>query len=199
MANFWSLVEESAKFHGHICPGLLIGVRMGVAAMNFLGVDRASDEELYAVVENDSCAIDGLQVVTGVTFGKGNLSFRDYGKMAATFYLRSRKTAIRLVFKPESFEKVGNRDDLSEAMREENPEIKMAKFARIANLFGDLLDDAVFEISIVDMDEPNMAEIRKSIKCEKCGEMTMETKTVVKNGKRLCIPCATGKNYYQVK
>nr|MDO8079822.1 FmdE family protein [Candidatus Freyarchaeota archaeon] len=199
MADFWSLVEEAVKFHGHICPGLLIGVRMGVAAMNLLGVDRASDEEIYAVVENDSCALDGLQVTTGVTFGKGNLSFKDYGKMAATFYLRRRNMTIRLVFKPESFGKVVNGEDLSEAMHEENPEIKMAKFATIAKRFGDLPDDEVFDSSVVDIDEPPMAEIRKSIKCEKCGEMTMETKTLVKNGKRLCIPCATGKNYYRVR
>jgi formylmethanofuran dehydrogenase subunit E len=198
MADFWSLVEEAVKFHGHICPGLLIGVRMGVAAMNLLGIDRASDEEIYAVVENDSCAVDGLETVTGATFGKGNLSFRDYGKMAATFYLRTEKKSIRLVFKPDSFGKVGN-GDLGEAMREENQEVKMAKFAKIAKRFGDLPDHEVFEISIVDMDEPKIAEIRKSIKCEKCGEMTMETKTVITNGKRLCIPCATGKNYYRVR
>lgn len=199
MTDFWNLVKESVKFHGHICPGLLIGVRMGIAALNFLGVTRSSDEEIYGVVENDSCAVDGLQVVTGITFGKGNLSFRDYGKMAATFYDRKRKTGIRLVFKPESFEKVGSKEDFREAMREEDPKIKMAKFTSIAKRFGELSDDEVFDISIVDMDEPKMAEIRNSIKCEKCGEMTMETRTETKNGKRLCIPCATGKNYYRVK
>lgn len=199
MVDFWNLVKESVKFHGHICLGLLIGVRMGFAALNFLGVDRSADEEIYGVVENDSCAVDGLQVVTGITFGKGNLSFRDYGKMAATFYNRKTKMSVRLVFKPESFEKVGSREDFSEAMREEDPEIKMVKFANIARKFGDLADDEVFDISIVDMDEPRVAEIRNSIKCEKCGEMTMETRTETKNGKRLCIPCATGKNYYRAK
>ncbi|MEM3593983.1 MAG: FmdE family protein [Candidatus Jordarchaeaceae archaeon] len=196
MADFWELVKEAVKFHGHICLGLLIGVRMGVAAMDFLGVDRASDEELYAVVENDSCAVDGLQVVTGVTFGKGNLSFRDYGKMAATFYLRNKKVAVRLVFKPDSFGKIGNDEELRNAMSEEDPELRMAKFTRIAKRFCDLPDSEVFEIRAVKMDEPKMAEIRKSIKCEECGEMTMETKTVIKNGKHLCIPCAAGKNYY---
>jgi formylmethanofuran dehydrogenase subunit E len=199
MVDFWSLVEEAVKFHGHICPGLLIGVRMGVAAMNLLSADRASDEEIYAVVENDSCALDALQVTTGITFGKGNLSLRNYGKMAATFYLRSRKMAIRLVFKPESFGKAVNGEDLSEAMREENPEIKMTKFASIAKRFGDLPDDEVFDTSVVDIEEPPMAEIRKSVRCDKCGEMTMETKTVVKDGKRLCIPCSTGVTYYRFK
>ncbi|MFB0560159.1 MAG: FmdE family protein [Candidatus Lokiarchaeia archaeon] len=198
MVDFWNLYQEAVKFHGHTCPGLLIGVRMGVAALNILGVDRSSDEELYAIVENDSCAADGLQVITGATFGKGNLSFMDYGKMAATFYFRSKKKSVRLFFKPESFEKLGN-EELAEAMSEENQEKKMAIFAKIAKRFGELPDDEVFDINTVEMDEPPMAEIRQSVRCEKCREMTMETKTVVKDGKRLCIPCSTGVNYYRVK
>ena len=197
MVDFWGLVEDAVRFHGHICPGLLIGVRMGVAGLNALGAKRSSDEELYVIVENDSCAVDGLQVVTGATFGKGNLSFRDYGKMAATFYLRDGKKAVRLVFKPESIGKIGG-EDLVEAMCEGDPERKMTGFAEIARRFGDLPDDEVFDISRVEMDEPPMAEIRQSVRCEKCGEMTMETKTVVKGGRRLCIPCATDTNYYRV-
>lgn len=199
MIDFWNLFEYAVKFHGHTCPGLLIGVRMGVAALNALGVDRSADEELYAVVENDSCAVDGLQTVTGVTFGKGNLLFKDYGKMAATFYLRNKNKAIRLVFKPESFGKIDDGEDLREVMSEKNQEKKMAKFAKIVKRFGDLPDDEIFDIKIVDMDEPAMAEIRQSVRCEKCGEMTMETKTVVKEGKHLCIPCSAGVNYYRVK
>ncbi|MGQ9721806.1 MAG: FmdE family protein [Candidatus Jordarchaeum sp.] len=199
MVDFKNLFEDAVEFHGHTCLGLLIGVRMGVAALNILDVDRVSDEELYAVVENDSCAVDGLQTVTGVTLGKGNLLFKDYGKMAATFYLRNKKKAIRLVFKPESFGKIADEKDLREAMSEENPEKKMAKFAKIVKRFGDLPDNEVFDILSVEMDEPPMAEIRQSVRCEKCGEMTMETKSVVMDGKHLCIPCSTNMNYYRVK
>lgn len=199
MVDFKNLFEDAVEFHGHTCLGLLIGVRMGVAALNILDVDRVSDEELYAVVENDSCAVDGLQTVTGVTLGKGNLLFKDYGKMAATFYLRNKKKAIRLVFKPESFRKIADEKDLREAMSEENPEKKMAKFAKIVKRFGDLPYNEVFDILSVEMDEPPMAEIRQSVRCEKCGEMTMETKSVVMDGKHLCIPCSTNMNYYRVK
>ncbi|MHA1604907.1 MAG: FmdE family protein [Candidatus Freyarchaeota archaeon] len=162
--------------------------------MNALGSGQSSDEELYMVVENDSCAVDDLQVVTGATFGKGNFSFRDYGKMAATFYLRDGKKAVRLVFKHESIRKIGS-EDLVEAIREENPERKIVRFAR---RFGKLPDDEDFDISRVETVEPPLAEIRRSVRCENCGEMTMETKTVVKGGRRLCIPCVTDTSYYRV-
>ena len=68
--------EEIIQFHGHECPGLAIGYRMAIAAMENLESFRAEDEELVAIVENDACGVDALQCVTGCTFGKGNLLFR---------------------------------------------------------------------------------------------------------------------------
>src|SRR5690554_6229910 len=57
--------EEVTRFHGHGCPGLALDYRIAVTALRALGGDRAPDEELVAVVENDSCAVDAIQVVTG--------------------------------------------------------------------------------------------------------------------------------------
>ena len=42
---------------------------------------RAEDEELVSIAENDACGVDALRCVTGCTFGKGNLIFRDYGRI----------------------------------------------------------------------------------------------------------------------
>jgi formylmethanofuran dehydrogenase subunit E len=70
--------DEIIQFHGHECPGLAMGYRMATAAMKKLDSIRAEDEEIVAIVENDACGVDALQCVTGCTFGKGNLIFRDY-------------------------------------------------------------------------------------------------------------------------
>jgi len=67
------------RFHGHLCPGLAIGYRMTRAALAALGAGRAEDEDLVAVVENDACGVDAVQYLSGCTFGKGNLIFRDVG------------------------------------------------------------------------------------------------------------------------
>jgi formylmethanofuran dehydrogenase subunit E len=90
--------EEISQFHGHECPGLAIGYRMATAAMESLELPRAEDEELVAIVENDACGVDSLQCVTGCTFGKGNLLFRDYGKHVYTVYSRSSRLGVRVHF-----------------------------------------------------------------------------------------------------
>ena len=86
------------KFHGHSCPGLAIGFRLATAAMNALGATRSDDEELVAVVESDACGVDALQCVSGCTFGKGNLVFRDYGKHAYSLFSRVKQQGVRVVF-----------------------------------------------------------------------------------------------------
>ncbi len=56
----------------------------------------SQDEEIVAVVENDSCAVDAVQVLTGCTFGKGNLLFKDHGKQVYTFINRNTNDAVRV-------------------------------------------------------------------------------------------------------
>ncbi|OQA96493.1 MAG: FmdE, Molybdenum formylmethanofuran dehydrogenase operon [Spirochaetes bacterium ADurb.Bin218] len=58
-------LEFGQKFHGHKCPAMPMGLRVGAAAMNALGVERAKDGELVAFVdlgENHcaTCYADGL-------------------------------------------------------------------------------------------------------------------------------------------
>ncbi len=81
------------QFHGHTCPGLAIGFKAAVALMGRLGVNRAPDEELIAIVETDACGADAIQVMTGCTFGKGNFVFKNYGKHASSLMDRKKKKA----------------------------------------------------------------------------------------------------------
>jgi len=155
------LWESAVQFHGHECGGLKWGYKVSQYAMDKLGIDRSSDEELVAIVENDTCAVDGVQVVTGCTFGKGNLIFRDYGKHVYTFYSRKTGKGIRITRK-----KGANFDDVMSAK-----------------------GDDIFDVSEPEKPMPKKASIRKSIECSKCGESTMETKIKILNGEFLCYPC----------
>jgi len=87
-------LKRVVAFHGHLCPGVLIGYRATKAGLAALGAERAEDEELIAIVENDSCAADAVQALAGCTFGKGNFFFRDYGKQVFTFALRPSGRAL---------------------------------------------------------------------------------------------------------
>ena len=84
-------LKKCIEFHGHLCPGLVYGYLVAKNAINLLGLKRSRDEEVVAISENDSCAVDALQVLLGTSTGKGNLILKDYGKNAYTILNRSSK------------------------------------------------------------------------------------------------------------
>lgn len=173
------LVEEVVSFHGHLCPGLSIGIRMAQRALDILGSQRSEDEELLAVVEMDNCAVDGIQYLTGATFGKGNLIFRDYGKVAATFYRRGSESALRLCLKPEA------RETPEFQAAKEGPDAKK----RVTDLILAMPAAELFNEQTVSPPDIPTATIYDSIVCAQCGEAAMETRMVEIEGRMLCIPC----------
>ena len=62
----------------------------GPGSYGTAGRSKGGDEELLAFVENDACGADGVQVMTGCTFGKGNFIFENFGKHAFTLIARKR-------------------------------------------------------------------------------------------------------------
>jgi formylmethanofuran dehydrogenase subunit E len=164
---------EVAGFHGHTCPGLAMGYRMATAAMKALGAQRSDDEELVAIVENDGCGTDAVQYISGCTFGKGNLLFRDYGKQVYTFFSRKSLRGVRVVFRPEG---------IPAAIRENRP--------AYAEHILTAPDEAILTVTAVAIPEPAPAKIRKTVNCAGCGEGVMESRLQEVDGKLLCIPCA---------
>jgi formylmethanofuran dehydrogenase subunit E len=164
---------DIVAFHGHECPGLAIGYRMACTAMRALNVDRATDEELVAIVENNACGVDALQCVSGCTFGKGNLVFRDYGKQVYTLYSRRAKRAVRVVFHGKG---------IPDHLREDR--------SMRAGYILEAPEDELLSWSEALIDEPEAARIIKSIACAICGEYVMETRLRQVNGDFICIPCA---------
>jgi formylmethanofuran dehydrogenase subunit E len=184
-------LRDVVQFHGHLCPGLALGYRVAKAALRELGAERPRDEELVAVVENDSCAADAIQFITGCTFGKGNLIFRDYGKHVYTFYHRRTGKGIRISEDFRGFETdqryagLKKRQDAGEDVFREMAEFKMQKAAAI--LRAD--EQEIMTIAPVTGPPPAEAKIRASVRCAVCGEKFMESRGRVKNGKIVCMPC----------
>ena len=165
--------DEIAKFHGHKCPGLAMGYRMTKAAMNRLSETSAADEELVAIVENDACGTDALQWLTRCTFGKGNFIFKDYGKQIFTLYSRNTGKGVRVHFKDGA---------VPESARASKPDM-------IAWILAADEKDVV-DAKEVSLEPPPKAQIYKSIKCDFCGEGTMQTRIKQVDGKSLCSPCS---------
>lgn len=184
-------LRDAIQFHGHLCPGLALGYRVAKAAMRELEADRPHDEELVAVVENDSCAVDAIQYITGATFGKGNLIFRDLGKHVYTFYSRGTGKGVRISEDFRGFENderypaLKKRQAAGEDVSREMEQFKMEKTAAILKA-----DDKEFlKIEPAASAPPSQATIRSSVRCAQCGERFMESKGRLKGGRVLCIPC----------
>ena len=69
-------LKEAVRFHGHLGPYLVLGLRAGEAALKKLKCKKYFDLKIKiwgAVEKPSSCLIDGLQLSTGATYGKGNI------------------------------------------------------------------------------------------------------------------------------
>jgi len=186
-------LEDVVEFHGHICPGLVLGYRVSMLALKEFG-ERAHDEELVAIVENNSCAVDAVQEMTGCTFGKGNLIFKDYGKQVYMFIKRPSGEGLRISILWESPEEKEEEKRMWERYMkgDRSPDVMKAVHTRKSKKIDAILharDEELFRITRRKMELPNEAEIYPSIKCALCGEKVMETRARVKEGKILCIPC----------
>jgi len=206
------LLMLSAQFHGHYCPGLAMGVMAAVHAMQQLGRDKAdpsgaidgvnpaeaagdnasspaSDglEDLLAIVETNNCFADGVQLVTGCSFGNNSLIFEDLGKTAFTLTRRD-GNGVRVISRHESPAYV--RESFPEFDRHYQRVVKeqvrdeatVAAFRKsgVERSFGTLnLDfDRLFEVHRVRVDVPDYAPSHESGVCAKCGDSVMATRMV---------------------
>jgi formylmethanofuran dehydrogenase subunit E len=188
--------EEAVKFHGHTCPGITMGYRAAEAALKELKAGRDIDEEMVAIVENDACGVDAIQVVTGCTFGKGNLIFKDYGKQAYTFINRETGDAVRISLKPSfsvdkqdpALAKLRARVMSGKANKKEAEEFHQRMEAVTKSMLDAPIEE-MFDVRHVKAKIPEKARIFKSVKCKKCGEMVAEHRARVQDGGFVCIPC----------
>lgn len=172
IANYQQIIE----FHGHSCPGLAMGYRMASAAMDVLNKSRAEDEELVAIVENDACGVDALQCLSGCTFGKGNLLFRDYGKHVFILYSRVSRKGVRVALKVQ---------EIPQSLKDDRE--------RFTQWLLNAPQTEFLTVEPVKIPDPEPARIFDSMICESCGEGVMETRTHRVDGRSICIPCATKK------
>lgn len=201
------LLKKSGELHGHFCNYLSYGIIAGLYSLKKLGIKNTGMEEIIAIVETNNCFCDGIQMVTGCTFGNNALIYRDYGKTAVTLSKRDGE-AIRLVLKP-SFDDSREKEypDAYElfnklvAQREQGTEdeyVKMMKlFSEMSlNELNKPVTD-IFLISELKIDIPEYAPIFDTVKCSVCGENVMKSRIIERNRQSLCIQCAKV-NYYEL-
>ena len=189
--------KRCVDFHGHICPGLAIGFRAAETALKRLEETRAPDEELVAIVENNACGVDAVQVLTGCTFGKGNFIYRDHGKQVFTLLGRKSGKGVRVAKKADTGPRDRERDELFKKIREETATPEERKRFQELHLqrSREILErptEELFSVRYVDIPLPPKAMIEPSIPCDGCGEPTMASRLREVQGRRLCGDCLEG-------
>jgi formylmethanofuran dehydrogenase subunit E len=191
-------LEFGQKFHGHKCPAMPLGLRAGAAAMNKLGVDRAKDGQILAFVDlgEDHCATcyaDGLQVIMGTTFGKGNIKKTQKGKWAVTLVDKATGKAVRVTPKAEAM-LANKQTPFFKDFREKGipaskvpPEVVDPLVTKVMGAPQETLLN-ISEVFHYDLHEAPHSF--NSFVCEECGEMTVEGYGRIKDGKHVCIDCA---------
>ena len=107
------LLKEAEKFHGHMGPFLVIGIRMGLVGVRELRTKK-NKEELCATVMVKysvpfSCVIDGIQVATNCTIGNKKLRLRSSSSgIAARFELQNEEQ-VTVRVNPTTFHRLKNK------------------------------------------------------------------------------------------
>jgi formylmethanofuran dehydrogenase subunit E len=188
MPTFEELLYQSAVLHQHLCPRQVLGVRMGLAAGRWLGLELPqTDKRLLTIVETDGCLIDGLAVATGCRVGRRTMRVLDFGKVAATFVDTQTGRAVRIV--PSARTRKRARDYAPEAKN--RWEAYLLGYQRMPDI--ELLDiqDVMLTVSL----EKILSKDGYRVNCDLCGEEIINEREVVREDLTLCRSCA-GEQYY---
>ena len=184
------------EFHGHQCPFVVIGYRMGLLAMERLEVKRARNYEMYVFSElgighPQGCLQDGIQASTSATFGKGQMHRLNFGKVAVVFYY-SGKIPLRITLKNEFNETLSSHEFFKYRQQGIEPsEIPQNITDDIIDIVKNASNQELFLVKDLPLFkyQPVESSFNKA-QCEICGEHVFERYLRRKNGKLVCIPCS---------
>jgi len=175
-----------------------MGLRVGAAAMNKLGVERAKDGQLMALVEigENHCATcfaaDGVQMITGCTFGKGNIKKLHFGKWGLTLVDKKSGRAVRVSPKAEAMA-ANKQTDFFQKYR-----MKGIPASEVPAEVVDPLIEQVMSVpeaqllnvgDVVEQTWEDAPHSFDSFVCDLCGEMVVEPYGRVLGDKKVCVPC----------
>jgi formylmethanofuran dehydrogenase subunit E len=178
--------EWTWKFHGHVCPFMPIGYRMGVIAMRELEVEHIADHGAFAFSEMgvghpQTCMMDGFMAVTGC----------NYGKIACILFVPG-KGAVRVSLLPDFQDDLGKEEFFAYRKKGIEPSnipkdvIKMVVDKVLSAREEKLLKVERLADFAFSRPKPSFAKM----KCSSCGEYVFERYVRMLGGKPVCIPCS---------
>lgn len=186
--------EQTVKFHGHVCPGVVVGHRACWYARKMLNLSQPSIASEYVVIaENDLCGIDAVQINTGCTVGNDGLIIAIQGKQAFSFVHKKSGQGVRIVLEAPLWSsnypiELHHKVKLGTASPEETQE-----FFRLRQLRGEALlmltDEELFKVQMLDNIIPGKPRLHPVVRCSRCNEQVMQPWAKVRGEEILCPRC----------
>lgn len=169
-------LERCVEWHGHLCMGQVLGLRIALKGMELLGTD--DPKRLIVYVENARCMADAVQVVSGTRVGRRSVKLLDLGKSAATFLDLETGRAWRVAVR-EFADPPGDRDAACRAALE-LPDESMLAWRPV-------------RVRPAPMELPGKP--LRAVPCERCRETVLDGRDVEGPVGPLCRSCADGAYY----
>jgi len=102
-------LREAIKFHGHLGPYLVLGLLAGETALKKIKCKKyfGLDVKVWGAKEKPkSCLIDGLQLSSGATYGKGNIKKLNGPAIKIEFSHREKRARLNLKLSDGLIEKL---------------------------------------------------------------------------------------------
>jgi len=192
------ILEASYIIHGHVCGGMPLGFRAGVAALEALGIEREADMAHRVFVETGTghaagCFADGVQMATGCTFGKGLIDRTQFGKWALNLVDSATHQAVRVSVKPEVM-KSALQSPFVKLRRQGVPptEVPLDVSRPLVQSLMARTDEDLFTVfaSFEYPLDPAKPACFDTVVCTRCGELVAENKVRMKDGEPVCVPCS---------
>ena len=123
------------RFHGHVGPYVVLGYRTGRHAQERLGANafKLTAEVSAGTRPPMSCFVDGVQLGSGCTLGKGNITLSGEETVEARFSSEDGRH-LRMRARPETLERLA-------------PRLEKEDLDRVSREFLEMPPEALFEIS----------------------------------------------------
>lgn len=157
-------VELAVALHGHLAPGIALGLRMCELALSRLDVKKGN-KHLIGISETARCLADAVQAATGCTLGHGNAYVEDYGKLAITIGDTRTKRGVRVALRDDAggFSQLMNRWMMRLGKLSHEEEDELSKHLLV-------MDEEYFLIQDIEIDRNQNFESSAIARCSGCGE-----------------------------
>ena len=126
-----ALIEE---VHGHLCPMVLVGARTALKAL--MSLDGNKDKSnLFGFYRGYGCAVDGIQLFSGCTWGNQNLTLLRGRNFSFILTMEGAREGVLVSPRPSLLQRIRS---------ERTPESRSA----LMEMFISAPDDELFEVRI---------------------------------------------------